>query len=279
MQPASGTEVLSLETLAARIPDAACVALPADYSGCAMAAVRALIRRGVRGLHIVAVPQGGFQVDMLVGAGCVARVEAAAVTLGEYGLAPRFTAAIKAGRIQMRDATCPAIHAGLQAAEKGVPFMPLRGIIGTDLLTVRRDWTVIDNPLAQDGRRDPIVVLPAIRPDVALFHAVKADAFGNVWVGVQRELMTMAHASRATLVTVERIEDRDFLRDPELAAGTLPGLYVTGLAEAPNGAWPVGLDNAYAADANALAQYVAAAATPEGFARWAAGEPHAAAPA
>ena len=179
----------------------------------------------------------------------------------------------------MRDATCPAIHAGLQAAEKGVPFMPLRGIIGTDLLRVRPDWEVIDDPLAEKGRRDPIVILPAIRPDVALFHALKADVHGNVWIGVQRELMTMAHASKATLVTVERIEKTDFLRDPVLAAGTIPGLYVTAIAEAPNGAWPVGLDNAYPPDAEALAAYAAAAATPEGFARWARDEIDVAVPA
>ena len=262
-------EVLSLEALAARIPDGARIALPADYSGCAMAAVRALMARPVRDLHIVCVPQGGFQVDMLVGAGCVARIEAAAVTLGEHGIAPRFTAAIKAGEIEMWDATCPAIHAGLQAAEKGVPFMPLRGIIGSDLLRVRPDWTVIDNPLAESGVHDAIVILPAIRPDATLFHALKADAQGNVWVGVQRELITMAHASRQTLVTVERIEDGDFLRDPALAAGTLPALYVTAITLAPNGAAPVGLDNAYPADAAALADYTAAAATAEGFARWA----------
>lgn len=266
----STPDFVAVETLAARIPNGARIALPADYSGCAMAAVRALMRRGVRDLHIVSVPQGGFQVDMLIGAGCVARVEAAAVTLGEYGLAPRFTAAIKSGEIEMWDATCPAIHAGLQAAEKGVPFMPLRGIVGSDLLRVRPDWTVIDNPLAESGTRDPIVILPAIRPDVTLFHALKADRQGNVWVGVQRELVTMAHASRSTLVTVEHIEDGNFLRDPALAAGTIPALYVTAIAEAKNGAWPVGLDNAYSADAKALADYAAAAATTDGFARWAA---------
>ena len=264
----STTDFVAVEALAARIPDGARIALPADYSGCAMSVVRALMRRGVRDLHIVSVPQGGFQVDMLIGAGCVASIEAAAVTLGEYGLAPRFTAAIKAGEIEMRDATCPAIHAGLQAAEKGVPFMPLRGIVGSDLLRVRPDWKVIDNPLAESGTRDPIVILPAIRPDVTLFHALKADLQGNVWVGVQRELMTMAHASKTTLVTVEHIEDRDFLRDPALAAGTIPALYVTAIAEEKNGAWPVGLDNAYRADAKALGDYTAAAATTDGFARW-----------
>jgi glutaconate CoA-transferase subunit A len=266
--PASQPEILSVEALAARIPDGARIALPADYSGCAMAVVRALMRRGVRDLHIVSVPQGGFQVDMLIGAGCVARVEAAAVTLGEYGLAPRFTAAIKAGEIEMWDATCPAIHAGLQAAEKGVPFMPLRGIVGSDLLRVRPDWKVIDNPLAESGMRDPIVILPAIRPDVTLFHALKADREGNVWIGVQRELMIMAHASKTALVTVERIEDGDFLRDPALAAGTIPALYISAIAESKNGAWPIGLDNAYRADAKALGDYAAAAATADGFARW-----------
>jgi glutaconate CoA-transferase subunit A len=276
---ASGPQVLSLTELAARIPDGARLALPADYSGCAMAAVRELMRRPARDLHIVSVPQGGFQVDMLIGAGCVARVEAAAVTLGEHGLAPRFTSAIKAGEIEMWDATCPAIQAGLQAAEKGVPFMPLRGIIGSDLLRVRPDWKVIDNPLAEPGARDPIVVLPAIRPDVALFHALKADAQGNVWVGLQRELMTVAHASRMTLVTVERIEDGNFLRDPALAAGTIPSLYVTAIAEARNGAWPVGLDNAYPPDAKALAAYAAAAATEEGFNRWFSAPAHDAVPA
>ena len=62
----------------------------------------------------------------------------------------------------------------------------------------------------------------------------------------------MAHASRQALVTVERIEDGDFLRDPALAAGTIPALYIRAIAEAENGAWPVGLDNAYPPDAQAL---------------------------
>ncbi len=266
--PMSGPVFVDLQALVARIPDGACIALPADYSGCAMSAVSALMQRPARDLRIVSVPQGGFQVDMLIGAGCVSEIEAAAVTLGEHGLASRFTEAIKNGTLRMKDATCPAIHAGLQAAEKGVPFMPLRGIIGSDLTRVRPDWKTIDNPMAKTGVDDPIVILPAIRPDIALFHAVKADSHGNVWIGVQRELMTMAHASKLTFVTVESIEDIDLLRDPALAAGTIPALYVTAVAEAKNGAWPVGLDNAYPPDHGALRDYAAAAATADGFARW-----------
>lgn len=264
----AGPARLSVEDLAARVGDGACVAIPPDYSGCAMAAVRALIARGVRDLHLVGVPSGGFQADMLIGAGCVATVEAAAVTLGEYGLPPRFVEAVKIGALRMLDATCPVIHAGLQAAEKGVPFMPLRGIIGSDLLANRPDWRVIDNPYAPEGRKDPIGLFPAIKPDIALFHAVKADRNGNVWIGVRRELMLMAHAASATLVTVERCEDTDFLADETLAAGTIPALYVTALAEAPQGAWPIGLVGAYPPDPAALADYAARARTSEGFAAW-----------
>lgn len=259
-------ETLSLDELAARIPDGASVAIPPDYSGCAMAAVKALIRRHTRDLHIIAVPAGGVQLDWLIGAGCVRRVEAAAVTLGENGLAPRFSAAIKAGRIEMRDATCPAIHAGLQAAEKGIPFMPLRGILGSDLVKHRPDWKVAQNPFAEAP--DPILLIPAIRPDVALFHASAADRNGNVWIGVRREMMLMAHAAKRTYVTVERIEDTDFLTDDNRASGTIPSLYVSAIAVAPGGACPIGLAGEYPADEAALADYARAARTDDGFARW-----------
>ena len=72
-----------------------------------MAAVRELVRRPAQNLRILSVPQGGFQVDMLIGAGCVAELEAAAVTLGEHGLAPRFTSAIKSGSLRMKDFHLP----------------------------------------------------------------------------------------------------------------------------------------------------------------------------
>jgi len=161
------------------------------------------------------------------------------------------------------DATCPAIHAALQAAEKGVPFMPLRGLIGSDLLKVRPDWRVIDNPFESAG--DPIVLLPAIRPDIALFHAPMADRAGNVWIGRRRELATMAHAAAKTIVTVERIHDGDLLAKEASASGVLPALYVEAIAVAPCGAWPLPLAGEYARDEAHLAEYAALAATTEGF--------------
>jgi glutaconate CoA-transferase subunit A len=255
----------AVDDLARQIPDGASLALAPDYSGCALAVVRALIRRGARGLRLIGVPQLGIQADLLIGAGCVASVESAAVTLGEQGPAPRFTAAVKAGAIELRDSTCPVIHAGLQAAEKGVPFLPLRGILGSDLVRHRPEWRVIANPFGPAGAEDPILLVPAIRPDFALFHAARADRAGNVWIGVRRELMLMAHGARTTLVTVEEIVEGDLLADDRSAAGTVPALYVSALAEAPRGAWPIGLRGVYPADLDHLRRYAEEAMTEQGF--------------
>jgi len=252
-----------IDQLAARVADGAHVALPPEYSYVPMALVRALIRRRARNLDVICVPIGGMAVDMLIGAGCVRSVEAAAVSLGESGAAPRFTAAVQERRIIMKDSTCPAVHTALQAAEKGVPFMPLSGLIGSDVLKFRNDWKVVDDPFGQG--RGPIALIPAIRPDFALIHSPLADRNGNAWIGKRRELMTLAHAAKETLVTVERITDDDLLGSETTAAGTLSSLYISALTEAPAGAKPLGIPACYKRDNKAINAYARAAQSDDGF--------------
>lgn len=256
---------ITVEQLAALVPDGARLAIPKDDTGVSMAATWALLRRGVRGLHLVCLPVSGLQADLLIGAGAVASIETSAVTLGEHGAAPRFTDAVRAGTVRIADATCPALYAGLQAAQKGLPFMPLRGILGSDLLAHRADWTVIDNPFAPGDR---IVAVRAIVPDLALFHAIAADRFGNVFLGRDRDGMLLAHASRGALVTVEQLVDGNLLDDPARAGSVLPALYVSAIAVAPRGAWPLAFGDAYRQDAPVVAGYAAQARSPEGFAAW-----------
>jgi glutaconate CoA-transferase subunit A len=258
----------TLEEALAAIADGCLLAVPRETAGVAMAATCMLIRRGVRRLHLVTLPTSTLQADLLIGAGCVETLETSAVSLGEFGPAPRFTAAILSGSIRIKDATCPALHAQLQASEKGVPFMPLRGLIGSDVLAHRPDWKVVDNPFGQDAQADPIVLLPALKPDVALFHAPLGDRAGNVFIGREREFATMAHAAQKTVVTVEKLHDGNLLADPLLAAGTLPGFYVAAVALAPRGAWPLPLPDHYPADAAHLAEYARLAATEDGFAEY-----------
>jgi glutaconate CoA-transferase, subunit A len=260
--PMKSAPVCDVAALAAMIPDGAKVAVPKDACGVAMAATRELVRCGVRGVHLVCVPVSGLQADILIGAGAVSTIETSAVTLGEFGSAPRFVAALQSGELRILDATCPAIHAALQAGQKGLPFIPLRGLIGTDVLARRTDWKVIENPFQP---QDAIVVLPAIEPDFALFHAPLADRFGNVFIGRWREMLTMAHAARQTLVTVEQIVNGDLMQDPGRAPGTIPASYVTALACAPHGAWPLAFGDDYPMDEEAVGRYVAAARTPAGF--------------
>ena len=169
-----------------------------------------------------------------------------------------FTEAVEKGEIEVRDATCPAIHTALQAAEKGVPYMPIGGILGSDLVRQRKDWRV----------EGDLLLVPALRPDVALFHARWADEAGNVWVGRRRELATAAHAARQTYVTYEEKRAGDMLEDELLAPGVISAVYVSGAVQAAKGAWPLGVPGVYGVDDTHVSQYAKAAKTREGFQRY-----------
>src|SRR5258708_20754694 len=112
--------------------------------------------------------------------------------------------------------------------------MPVPGIGSSDLVKERKDWV----------RQGEVVLVPAIKPDVALFHARWADEAGNVWIGRRRELATAAHAARQTFVTYEERKAGDMLEDEVLAPGVVSNIYVTAAAPAPRGARPAGLPRA-----------------------------------
>lgn len=277
---ADGLPALGVDDLAAQVPNGASVSVhKGDEPDVPMALALALVRRGARGLHLVtlptaAYPASGLMVDLLIGAGCVASVETSGISLHELGPAPRFSQAVKAGTLKVLDATCPAVYAGLQAGAKGQPFAPLRGLIGSDLLRHRPDYRVIDNPYASAAARaqaaatgtmaDPIALVPAINCDVAIFHALKADAEGNVWVGRDRDRLLAAHAAQRVLVTVEQRVAGSFFDDEALAAGTVPAHYIDALAVVPGGGWPMAADGG--CDLEAVRRYAQAARSDQGFA-------------
>ena len=100
-----------------------------------------------------------------------------------------------------------------------------------------------------------------------MFHASLADRFGNVFIGRERELLIMAHASQRALATVEQIVDHESPRG-QARAGAVHAfdLYGAGSPWRRSGAWPVGLPDHYSQDEAEIARYAAAARTPEGFA-------------
>src|SRR6202451_4173216 len=101
------TIIRTLDEALASITDGCMLAVPRESSGAAMAATRALVRRGVKRLHLITLPTSSLQADLLIGAGCIETLDTSGVSLGEFGPAPRFTAAVLAGTIRMLDATCP----------------------------------------------------------------------------------------------------------------------------------------------------------------------------
>lgn len=252
----------SADELAALIPNGAMVALTKEPLS-AVALTRALIRRGARDLHLVTIPTATYVADLLIGAGCVSTVETSGVSLGEFGPAPRFVKAVKTGAVHIKDSTCPAVYAALQAGEKGQPFTPIRGLIGSDVFASRDDYKSMANPYDPN---DQIAILPAIRPDFALVHADRADRFGNIYVAGRHEVKTLAHAARQTIVTVEEIVDGDLREDPAFANNLIGSIYVTGLAPAPRGAWPTAAPGRYATDEAHLRTYAHLARDDEAFA-------------
>lgn len=257
-------QLCSTQDLAEMIPDGACIALAKEPMA-PMAIVRALVRRSARDLNLITVPTAAIAADILIGAGCVAEVETSGISLGEFGPAGRFVAAVKAGQIILRDSTCPAVYAALQASEKGQPFVPIRGLIGSDLLAMRDDIKQIKNPFPP---HDPLAVLPALQPDFALIHAELCDADGNIYIGGRHELKTMAHASKHVIATAERMIEGSLLEDRLRAPNCINAMYVSGLSVEASGGWPSAKADGSRLDRAHLKVYAAASRSDEGFATY-----------
>ncbi len=145
----------------------------------------------------------------------------------------------------------------------GAPYVPVLGLVGTDLLARRDDMVLAPDPF---GEGKVTVVAKAMQPDVAVFHAHKADRQGNVSFGYTVEAVIVAEASRHVVVTVEEVVERLDERD---AVGTfMPSILVDAIVHAPFGAHPGGLTGRYAPDQTAMQAYVAAARDDHAFAEY-----------
>jgi glutaconate CoA-transferase, subunit A len=253
----------TLEQAIAAIPDGSAVALGGNtVHRSPSAAVRELVRQGKRGLTLIKTA-GGYDVDLLCGTGCVARLLVAYVGFENLaGLAPRFRAVIEGGTVRMEEQTCPTVIAGLRAAAQGVPFMPIAGMTGTDLVPGR--FLAVNNPYGAGE----VVTVPAIWPDWAILHVQEADAAGNarIW-GTEFEDVLMAKAARHVLITAERIVPaKEMAERPELTA--IPGFQVDTVVEVPRGAWPCSCAGVYDVDEAAISSYYTAASSSESFATY-----------
>ncbi|MEJ2659841.1 MAG: CoA-transferase, partial [Desulfobacteraceae bacterium] len=194
-----------------------------------MAAVHEIIRQRKRGLHLYA-HSNGQGVDELIGGGCVQRLEIAYGGNGRF--APtciRFRRAVEAGELAVEDYSNYQMTLRFAAGAMGVPFLPVRSGLGTDIVTkwgfgseMRRAESrlpdkklcVIDNPFGQWAQASKLVLVPAINPDVTIVHAQCADRTGTVRIhGLTFADVEQARAARRVIVTCEELVDGDRLRD------------------------------------------------------------------
>jgi glutaconate CoA-transferase subunit A len=244
----------SLAEVVASIPDGSRLALGGNTLHRApAAAVHEIVRQGKRDLELVKTA-GAYDVDLLCGLGCASIVSAGFVGYETvFGLAPMYRRAVESGTVEAREHACYTIIAGLRAASQGVPFMPLNGLQGSDLVALRGFASVHDPYTGQD-----VIVVPAIVPDIALIHVQEADADGNarIW-GSTFEDTLMARAARRVIVTAERIVDRAVpAAEPERTS--IPGFLVEAVVEAPGGAWPTSCAGLYEYDAPFIEALLAA---------------------
>ena len=145
----------------------------------------------------------------------------------------------------------------------GVPYVPVIGLVGTDLLKRRDDMVLAPDPF---GEGKVTVVAKSMRPDVAVFHAHQADRQGNVSFGYPVEAVMLAEASAHVVVTAEEIVDR--IREEDAVGTFMPSILVDAVVHAPFGARPGGLQGRYAPDAEAMREYVLASRDDASFAAY-----------
>lgn len=252
---------MTIEQVVGKIPDGATVAIGgSSISRKPMALVRALARSEKKDLRLI-VDVGGPDVDLLLGTGSVREVVYAFVGFEVLGLAPHFRRARQGGTVHFEEWTEYTVMAGLDATIKRVPFMPTHATLGTDVLKVNQSFREFRDPFGEE----PLVAIPALKPDVALIHVNYADAAGNgVILGDGHVDVLCAKAARSTFMSCERVLSSDelqrFGRDVQILR-----VYSQGVVEAPWGAHPTGCAPDYRTDVRHLQDYLKAAHTPEGW--------------
>lgn len=197
----------------------------------------------------------GLESDWLVGSRIVSRVRTCYFGLEIFGLAPMFTYYASRGGIEIMEETEASLAFGLRAQAATVGFLPGRGWLGTDLLKLRPDVRTIIDPYTGEE----LVAFPAIHPDIAVIHALKADFDGNALIGNNRGVdEELAITADKVIVTAEEIV-------PELTKADLTAPFVDVVIACPRGAAPTSCHPLYPIDGEKLLDYIEKVSDPESF--------------
>ena len=255
------------EAVARFVPDGASVCMGTALEALIpFAAGHEIMRQRRRGLTLVG-PISDMLFDQLVAAGCVRRIQAAWVGNVSAGLGHNYRRAVERGiphRIEVEDHSNLTIAAALQAGALGAPYVPTRSLLGTGLLQSNPTFKEARDPFSGD----PIVLIPALMPDVAILHVQRADADGHAhcWgtLGVTREAALAA--KRVILVAEEILPRERLLSDPGLIL--VPTLKVAAVVHEPFGAYPSPVQGCYRRAHEFYHRYHEESRTEDGMRAW-----------
>ena len=202
--------------------------------------------------------------DQLLGSGCVRTIRAAWVGNVITGSCYNFRRAIEAGAVEMEDHSNLTIAMALRAAALGLPFLPVRSTLGSDLFATNRSLKQLNCPFTGEK----LAAVAAIQPDVALIHVQRADEYGNAhaWgnLGVARDACL---ASRHVVITAEELVPPEVISsDPNRVV--TPGFKVSAVAHVPWGGHPSPVPGCYNRDHQAFIDYRNESRSEEDFKRW-----------
>jgi 3-oxoacid CoA-transferase subunit A/glutaconate CoA-transferase subunit A len=229
-----------------------------------MAVVYEIIRQRKRNL-VMAGKTAVQDVDLLIGAGCVNRIEVA------YAFGHELRGLSAAGRRAVETGQCRVVaeisNAGYQwrflAGMMGIPFIPSRNMLGTDTLR-HSACKVATDPWS--GK--PVCLIPAAQPDVAMFHVPRCDRYGNAQIdGIIVEDFELARAARRVIVTAEEVVDEEVIRNQPCRT-VIPFYVVDAVCEVPHGAHPTLMPYLYFFDEEHIAEWLEVSQTPEGIATY-----------
>ncbi len=268
MGPRQEGKLLSMsEAVAHFVPDGSSVVMGTCLESLIpFAAGHEIIRQRKQDLTLIG-PISDVLFDQLIGAGCVARVVAAWVGNVSAGLGHAYRRATEQGvprPVEVVDTSNFALSLGLLAGALGVPYLPTRSLLGSDVPHRPELFEPSTDPWT--GQR--VLLVRAIQPDVAFLAVQRADPDGNahLWgnLGVTEEA---ALASRHVILVAEEVVEPGVIRsDPNRVL--VPGFRVSAVVPCPGGCHPSPVPGYYRRDHRFYEDYHEATRTVEGFQRW-----------
>jgi glutaconate CoA-transferase, subunit A len=223
---------------------------------CPMSLVRELIRQGFKQLRTAG--QGVFESDLLAAANCVSELDWTYIGLEVYGVSNNLRRAVESGYATAVEGSNAALAWRFKAAAMGVPFLPVRTMLGTDTLKYSAA-KVIEDPFTGQ----PVALIPALAPDVGIIHVHRADKYGNCQIdGITGFAGEMAGACKKLIISAEEIIDTDVIRrQPDRTL--IPWFQVDAVVEAPFGSHPGEMGGYYERDEAHIRKYFEESADPQ----------------